>query len=79
MARRPPRGVREHAYNVEHDADGECVVRRAGTRQGAIEMCADQYGMRFSLGGAIGHAYDDVSEVSVGLVKSFTHHVKPET
>jgi hypothetical protein len=69
--------VRKHAYNVKHDADGECVVRRTGTRQGAIEMCAYQYRMRFSLGGAVGNAYDNVGEVSVGLVKSFAHHVEP--
>ena len=78
MVRRPPRGVREHAYTVKHDADRERVVRGAGTRQGAIEMCAHQYGMFFSLGCAVGYAYDDVSEVSVCLVKSFAHHVEPE-
>ena len=36
-----------------------------------------QYGMFLSLGGTVGHAYDDVGEVSVGLVKSFAHHVEP--
>lgn len=71
--------MREHAYTVKHDADGERVVCRAGTRQGAIEMCAHQYGVFLSLGGTIGHAYDDVSKVSVSLVQSFAHHVEPET
>ena len=45
MARRLARGVREHAYTVKHDTDGERVVRRAGTKHGAIEMCAHQYGI----------------------------------
>jgi hypothetical protein len=33
--------------------------------------------MFFSFGCAVGHAYDDVSEVSVRLVNSFAHHVEP--
>ncbi len=67
----------EHAYTVKHDTDGECIVRCTRTRQGAIEMCTHQYGMVLSLGGAVGHAYDDAGEVGVCLVKSFAHHVEP--
>ena len=77
MARRPAGNVREHAYTIKHDADGERIVRCAGTRQGAIKMCAHQYGIVLSLGGTVGHAYDDVGEVGVRLVKSFAHHVEP--
>ena len=77
VVRRPPGGVRKHAYTVKHDANGERVVCCARTGQGAIEMCAHEYGMFLSLGGAVGHAYDDVGEVNVGLVKSFAHHVEP--
>src|SRR5258708_31060560 len=62
--RRPAGGVREHGYTVKHDTDGECIVDRcAGTRQGAIEICVHQYCMVLCLGGAVGHAYDDVGEV----------------
>jgi len=43
-----------------------------------LSRCAlNQYGMVLSLGGAVGHAYDDVGEVGVCLVKSFAHHVEP--
>src|SRR5258708_37329365 len=59
VARRPAGSVREHAYTVKHDADGECIVRCTGSRQGAIEMCAQQYGTVLSLGGAVRHAHDD--------------------
>jgi hypothetical protein len=30
----------------------------------------------FSLGGAVGHADDNVGEVGVGLVNPFAHHVE---
>ncbi len=81
MARRPAGGVREHAYTVKHDTDGECIVRCTGTRQGAIEVlsrCAlTSTAWFFPSGVAVGHAYDDVGEVGVRLVKSFAHHVEP--
>ena len=67
VARRPAGNVREHAYTIKHDADGERIVRCAGTRQGAIKMCAHQYDIVISLGGTR-HAYDDVGEVGVCLL-----------
>ena len=40
-------------------------------------MYTYQYGVVLSLGDAVGHAYDDVGELGVSLVKSFAHHVEP--
>lgn len=42
MARRPSRGVHEHAYTIKHGADEERVVHGTGTKQGAIGMYAHQ-------------------------------------
>ena len=76
VAGRPSRGMREHAQTLEHDANGERVVRSARAGQGAVKMRVYQHGVFFALGGAIGHADDDVGEVGVGLVNPFPHHVE---
>jgi len=68
--------MNEHAQTLEHDANGERVVRSARTGQGAVKMRVYQHGVFFALGGAVGDADDDVSEVGVGLVQPFAHHVE---
>jgi hypothetical protein len=49
----PPGGIDEDADTVEHDANGDRVVRRAGAGECAVEMRVEEQRMRFACGSTV--------------------------
>ena len=76
MVWRPPWCLGQHAESLKHEATWQCIVSSAGARKGTVQVGIDQERMRFSSIRSIGDANDNVGNVAIGFVQSFTHHIK---
>jgi len=76
MMWRPSWCLGQHAESLEHETAWQCIVCSARAWEGAVQVGINQERVRFSSVRSIGNPDDDVRNVAVGFVQSFTHHVE---